>query len=93
MVFEQIELTPHGPIKYMASSGAMSIDDEINHPSHYTRGHIEVLDFIQDQGLDYVRGNIIKYVCRAGHKASSPEIVDLQKAQFYLNWAIEKLKS
>ena len=32
--------------------------DEVNSPKHYTQGKIEVIDFIQDQRLDYVEGNI-----------------------------------
>ena len=32
-------------------------------PRHYTRGSIEVWDFIRDQGLNYFRGNAIKYLC------------------------------
>lgn len=55
-------------------------DDKVNHPSHYTSGKIEVIDFIEDQKLDYHRGNAIKYICRAGKKDKSKEIEDLEKA-------------
>lgn len=51
-------------------------------PSHYTRGSIEVWDFIRDQGLNYHLGNAIKYICRAGYKDSKVE--DLNKAIHYL---------
>ena len=51
-------------------------------PTHYTRGSIEVWDFIRDQGLNYHLGNAIKYICRAGYKDSKVE--DLQKAIHYL---------
>jgi hypothetical protein len=37
-------------------------------PSYYTRGTIEVWDFIRDQELNYFLGNAIKYICRAGFK-------------------------
>ena len=53
-------------------------------PTHYTRGTIEVWDFIRDQGLNYFRGNAIKYICRAGFKSTNTEIEDLQKAILYL---------
>jgi len=56
----------------------------VNHPSHYTRGYIEVWDFIRDQGLNYFRGNAIKYICRAGFKSPHTEIEDLKKAIHYL---------
>ena len=51
-------------------------------PSHYTRGSIEVWDFIRDQQLNYHLGNAIKYICRAGYKGSKRE--DLEKAIHYL---------
>lgn len=65
--------------------------DNVNHPSHYTDGNIEVLDFIEDKKLNYHRGNAIKYICRAGKKSKVTEIEDLQKAVFYLNREIENL--
>ncbi len=51
-------------------------------PTHYTRGSIEVWDFIRDQQLNYHLGNAIKYICRAGYKGSKKE--DLHKAIHYL---------
>ncbi len=58
-------------------------------PSHYQRGIIEVWDFIQDQELDYFLGNVVKYVCRAGHKSYEDEIDDLRKAKVYISKKIE----
>ena len=55
----------------------------ITSPPHYTRGQIEVWDFIADQKLDYFTGNIVKYLLRAGHKG--PKMEDLKKARAYLN--------
>lgn len=51
-------------------------------PAHYTRGSIEVWDFIRDQNLNYFLGNAIKYICRAGYKDSRED--DLLKAIHYL---------
>jgi hypothetical protein len=51
-------------------------------PAHYTRGSIEVWDFIRDQELNYHLGNAIKYICRAGYKDS--KVDDLKKAIHYL---------
>jgi predicted Zn-dependent protease len=53
-----------------------------NSPSYYTRGSIEVWDFIRDQNLNYHLGCAIKYICRAGYKDSAIE--DLKKAIHYL---------
>lgn len=52
--------------------------DAVNHPSHYTRGKIEVIDFIEDQQLPYHLGNVIKYIARAGYKGDKLE--DLKKS-------------
>ena len=51
-------------------------------PPYYNRGKIQVWDFIRDQELNYHLGNVIKYVCRAGHKGDPLE--DLDKAIHYL---------
>ena len=56
--------------------------DNVNHPSHYTFGDIEVLDAIEAWGLGYHLGNVVKYVARADHKGKPIE--DLEKALFYL---------
>ena len=66
--------------------------DNVNHPSHYTDGKIEVINFIEDKGLNFHRGNAVKYISRAGKKDSAKEIEDLEKAVWYLQREIEKLK-
>lgn len=66
--------------------------DIVNHPSHYTDGKIEVIEFIEDKHLNYHRGNAIKYICRAGKKDPTKEIEDLQKAIWYINREIKNLK-
>ena len=66
------------------------INDPVNHPSHYTYGKIEVIDYIEDKGFDFCLGNAIKYISRAGHKQNAVE--DLKKAIFYINREIKKLE-
>jgi DNA-directed RNA polymerase subunit RPC12/RpoP len=61
----------------------------IDHPSHYNRGKIEVIDFIEDQGLSFHLGNVIKYVARAGSKGDKLE--DLKKARWYLDRYINEV--
>ena len=65
--------------------------DPVNHPSHYTKGKIEVADFIADQKLNFDRGNAVKYVCRAGAKDPDKEVQDLEKAIWYINHEIKML--
>lgn len=57
--------------------------DMVNHPSHYTKGKIEVADFIIDQEMGFLDGNVVKYVCRFRHKGNPIE--DLKKARWYLD--------
>ena len=64
-------------------------EDVINHPSHYTRGKIEVIDFIEDQQLPYHLGNVIRYIARAGYKGDKLE--DLKKARWYLDRYIKEV--
>ncbi len=66
-------------------------DDAVNHPSHYTKGKIEVADFIADQKLNFDRGNAVKYVCRAGSKDPDKEVQDLKKAIWYIEHEIKML--
>ena len=70
----------------------MPKENPVSHPSHYTDGKIEVIDFIEDKGLNFNRGNAVKYVCRAGKKDPEKEIEDLEKAVWYINHEIERLK-
>ena len=60
-------------------------------PAHYTRGNIEVWDFIRDQQLNYHLGNAIKYICRAGFKDSKQQ--DLEKAIHYLENELSHVRS
>lgn len=73
------------------------VNDPVNHPSHYTSGSIEVIDYIEDQGFGaaYCLGNVIKYVSRAGKKDpgnKAKEIEDLKKVRWYLSRRIEELE-
>lgn len=67
------------------------VNDPINHPLHYTFGSIEVINAIEDWGLNYHLGNVVKYVVRAGRKGS--ELEDLQKARWYLDRYIARLEN
>lgn len=65
------------------------MSDRVNHPKHYNFGTIEVIDAIEDWGLGFHLGNVVKYVARAPHKGS--ELEDLKKARWYLDRKIQKL--
>ena len=59
------------------------MQDKITNPSYYTKG-IEVADFIEVYELNFNRGNIVKYVTRAGKKEGEDAVTALLKAQWYL---------
>ena len=63
--------------------------DNVNHPKHYTNGKIEPIDFINANDLDYLEGNIIKYISRYKYKGGSE---DLEKAEFYLRMLLQREK-
>ena len=84
------KLTVYTPtIKRVDEQDARIEHDAVNHPSHYTRGKIEVIDFIEDQQLPYHLGNVIKYIARAGYKGDKLE--DLKKARWYLDRYINEV--
>jgi hypothetical protein len=61
--------------------------DVVNHPSHYTFGHIECIDAIEaaltDEGnRGYLKGCVMKYMWRYENKENP--VQDLRKAQWYL---------
>jgi hypothetical protein len=66
------------------------MSEAVNHPAHYNAGKIEVIDAIEDWGLDFSLGNAVKYIARAAHKGKPLE--DLKKARWYINHAIQRLE-
>ena len=67
-------------------------DDNTNTtPSHY-QGTIQPIDLINAQDLNFNLGNVVKYVCRAGKKQGENVLSDLEKAQNYINYEIERIK-
>lgn len=67
----------------------VAYNDPVHHPSHYTDGKIEVIDFIEDKNLGFHLGNAVKYISRAGKKDKSKTAEDIKKAIWYLNRYLE----
>lgn len=55
--------------------------DNVNHPAHYTRWPVEVIDLTEREGFLY--GNILKYALRAGAKSGASYQEDMAKAVWY----------
>ncbi len=68
-------------------------NDVIEHPAHYTHGKIEVIDFIEDQKLNYHLGNCLKYLCRCYWKHPDKPSEDLKKCRWYLDREIAELEA
>ena len=66
------------------------MSEQVNHPSHYNSGKIEAIDVIEDWGLNFSLGCVVKYICRADYKGTT--IQDLEKASWYLNREINRRK-
>lgn len=66
--------------------------DPVNHPAHYT-SHPSGVECIQvTEHYNFCIGNAIKYLWRAGLKSQDP-IEDLQKAHWYIEREIARLKA
>ena len=79
-----------------ADAGKLKID-MVNHPAHYTAGSVECIDALESMSVGYqdtiqaaLAWQVVKYIWRSPLKGKQLE--DLQKAQFYLNRLIEKVK-
>lgn len=62
-------------------------------PDHYKAGQQDVIAFCQHHEINFNRGNVIKYVIRAGKKNVETELEDLVKAKEYLEREIEYIKN
>ena len=66
-------------------------NENIKHPSHYTKYGVEVIEITKH--MSFCRGNVVKYCCRAGLKDPTKELEDLLKAREYLDYEIELVRS
>lgn len=57
------------------------MNDNVNHPDHYTRWPVEVIHLTERE--TFLIGNILKYALRAGSKDGSTYGEDMAKARWY----------
>ncbi len=71
------------------------MSEQVNHPKHYggADNHYEAIKVIEAWDLGFCLGNTVKYISRAGKKETDKTVQDLEKAKWYLEREIEKLKS
>lgn len=71
-----------------------SMHDSVNHPSHYTQGTIETIDYMEscltaEEFCGGCKMNVLKYVSREKFKNG---VEDLKKARWYLDRLISYLE-
>ena len=68
--------------------------EAVNHPEHYggEDDPYEAIKVIEAWSLGFNLGNTVKYISRAGKKLPDKELEDLEKARWYLDREIQKLK-
>ena len=72
----------------MISEGSPVHPDMVNHPEHYNKQGIEVIDVIEAyHPNNYHLANALKYLCRAPYKGHEKE--DLLKCVWYINRYLE----
>lgn len=89
--YSQLRIDGYGRITEVPLNS--ELDDAVNHPGYYKSGGIEPIDYIIAKDMDFLIGNVCKYISRAGLKNPEKELEDLEKARFYLDKKIEMLKN
>lgn len=65
------------------------MSDSVNHPTHYTRWPVEVIDLTERE--TFLVGNILKYALRAGLKDGSMYEEDMAKARWYARRHVDNI--
>jgi hypothetical protein len=69
--------------------------EQVKHPQHYggETNPYESIKVIEAWDLGFCLGNVIKYISRAGKKDPAKELQDIEKAKWYLDRHISRLKN
>lgn len=65
------------------------MNDNVNHPDHYTRWPVEVIDLTERE--TFLIGNILKYALRAGIKDGATYGEDMAKARWYARRHVDNI--
>lgn len=65
------------------------MSDNVNHPDHYTRWPVEVVDLTERE--TFLIGNVLKYALRAGFKFENTCGEDLAKARWYARRHVDNI--
>lgn len=92
--FEECEAPSEQSLDDLIAACGELEHDPVDNPAHYTEGFggVEVIQLAER--LNFCRGNVVKYVCRAGKKGGpEQEVEDLKKALWYLNRELFRLEA
>lgn len=65
------------------------MSDNVNHPDHYTRWPVEVIDLTERK--TFLIGNVLKYALRAGNKDGATYEEDMAKARWYARRHVDNI--
>lgn len=65
------------------------MSDNVNHPAHYTRWPVEVINLTERE--TFLIGNILKYAFRAGLKDDNTYEEDMAKARWYARRHVDNI--
>lgn len=75
------------------------MNDNVDHPAHYTAGGVECIDAISAAVKDlegeeaFLTGQVIKYLWRWKRKHKENPAEDLRKAEWYLHRLIKRMET
>jgi len=83
---ESLEVAPLKTMQALIkeTSKRITFHEEVDHPRHYSRGKIECIEYIADKNMNYIVGNIFKYLTRYLYKNNPTK--DLKKALKYITF-------
>ena len=65
------------------------MSDSVNHPDHYTRWPVEVINLTERE--TFLIGNVVKYALRAGVKDGATYGEDMAKAHWYARRHVDNI--
>lgn len=65
------------------------MSDSVNHPDHYTRWPVEVINLTERE--TFLIGNVLKYALRAGFKFDNTYGEDMAKARWYARRHVDNI--
>jgi hypothetical protein len=89
-IYDNDELNPDNVLENVVKESKEIVEeipviDKTFKPDYYKSGNMNVINFCEYHNLDFSTGNCIKYLVKAGKKDSNTKLIDLKKAQKYIN--------